>query len=307
MATVTASTDLRALLKRVALGVGLSGSLGLTVVLVKYRAFASMVNGDLMELFGQTQSDGDGIVTEEMLEGLPSPVRRYLRYTGIVGQPLVETVYVEQQGTMRTGPEAAWKPFDAKQHFTVHAPGFVWDASMRLTHLPLVRIRDKYVHGHGSMLGKMGAVVTVVEGHGPEVDQGSMLRYLSEMQWFPAAFLGENIAFEEIDDVSARVTLTDHGKSVTGTLSFDDQGRLTNFTAERYATVDGGYELRPWSIPVTGYGQFEGLRLPVRGSVTWTTKDGDFVWLDLHLTKLEYNTIHVARTETESKTKQGTR
>jgi len=38
---------------------------------------------------------------------------------------------------------------------------------------------------------------------GSEIDQGAMMRYLNEMTWFPAAFLGENISWRAIDDTSA--------------------------------------------------------------------------------------------------------
>ena len=51
------------------------------------------------------------------------------------------------------------------------------------------------------------------------------MRYLSEMIWFPAAFLAWNISFEPVDDSSARVTLTDHGQTASGTLFFDKEGR----------------------------------------------------------------------------------
>jgi Family of unknown function (DUF6544) len=40
-----------------------------------------------------------------MLEGLPEPVQRPLRYTGIVGKPLVDTFYLQQKGEMYLGRE----------------------------------------------------------------------------------------------------------------------------------------------------------------------------------------------------------
>jgi hypothetical protein len=110
---------------------------------------------------------------------------------------------------MRSNMASAWKRFDARRYFSVRPPGFVWDATMRMLGLPAVRIRDRYLNGHRDMLGKLGALFPVVHGTGVEMDQGTMLRYLSEMQWFPSAFLGDNVSFAPIDDSSARVTLTD--------------------------------------------------------------------------------------------------
>ncbi len=84
------------------------------------------------------------------------------------------------------------------------------------------------------------------------------------MIWFPAAFLAGNVSFEPVDDSSAGVTLTDHGQTGTGALFFDKQGRLTDFVAQRYRTP-GASSPETWSTPITGYGEFEGLRLPARG------------------------------------------
>jgi hypothetical protein len=214
-------------------------------------------------------------------------VQRYLRYAGVLGKPLARTVYVEQRGKMRSSAQAAWQPFDARQYISVQPPGFVWDATMRILGLPAVRIRDRYLDGRGDMLGKLCALVPVVHGAGAEMDQGTMLRYLSEMQWFPSAFLGENVTFAPLDDRSARVTLTDGGRSVTGTMCFDDVGRLTNFVALRYYAVDGEYALRTWATPVVEYGEFGGLKLPTRTMVTWKLPEGDLEWLDLTVTKVQ--------------------
>jgi hypothetical protein len=73
------------------------------------------------------------------------------------------------------------------------------------------------------------------------MDQGAMMRYLSEMIWFPTAFLGDNVSFEPVDDRSARVTLTDGGRAASATMVFDEIGKLVDFVAERYRTVDGGF------------------------------------------------------------------
>jgi menaquinone-dependent protoporphyrinogen IX oxidase len=76
-----------------------------------------------------------------------------------------------------------------------------------------------------------------------------------------AMLMAGNISFEAVDDSSARVTLHDHGRTATATLFFDTQGRLTDLVAKRYRTADSS-DPETWSTPVTGHGEFEGLRLP---------------------------------------------
>jgi hypothetical protein len=86
------------------------------------------------------------------------------------------------------------------------------------------------------MLVNVASLWPVVDASGEQMDQNEMTRYLSEMIWFPAAFLAGNISLEAADDSSARVTLTEHGRTATGTLFIDQQGRLTDFVARRYRT-----------------------------------------------------------------------
>jgi hypothetical protein len=43
----------------------------------------------------------------------------------------------------------------------------------------------------GRMLIKAASLVTLDDANGEEMNQGEMMRYLSEIMWFPSAFLEE--------------------------------------------------------------------------------------------------------------------
>jgi hypothetical protein len=180
-------------------------------------------------------------------------------------------------------------PLDAEEYYSVQPPGFVWAGVLRLGPLPVGRARDMYAEGQGRMLVKVASLWPVVDASGAQTDRGSMMRYLSEMIWFPAAFLADNIAFEPVDDTSARATLTDHGRTATGTLVFDQEGRLTDFVAKRYRTADASSP-ETWSTPITGYGEYEGLRLPARGKAIYKLPGGEFEYIEVTITDLHYDT-----------------
>jgi hypothetical protein len=230
------------------------------------------------------------LVTSEMLQNLPEPVQRYLNYTGVIGKAWVHTVHLKQTGRFRQGLERPWMPMVAEQSYTTNPPGFVWNARFKVAGLPLLRARDKYEAGHGHMFGKLAGLFTVFDVRGEQLDQGTMIRYLSEMIWFPSAFLVDNISWKKVDDHTAQVTFTDHGKSVSGLMHFDDKGKLTNFTTERYREIDGEFSLDPWSTPIEQYGELAGLKLPVSGQVMWNLPAGDLVYVELQITELQYNT-----------------
>jgi hypothetical protein len=171
----------------------------------------------------------------------------------------------------------------------VNPPEFVWDATVQQNGLPLVRGEDKYQDGKGNMEIKMLALIPIVNASGEEIDQGSMMRYLNEMTWFPSGFLGENITWKAIDSRSAEVTLTDRGRSVSAILYVDDEGKLTDFVAPRYRAVNGTYSLETWSTPMTAFGEFEGLKLPIKGKGVWKLPEGDLEYIELEITRLEYD------------------
>ena len=281
---------MKRLLGWVVVTVALVFSSALCALQLGLRRFDRLVKRDVEALLARaTTTAGEAVVTEEMLKDLPEPVRRYLKHTGIVGKPSVDTVYLEQKGQMYLGAGQGWVPLDAEEHYTVQPPGFVWDVTIHKGPLPIARGRDTYAGGEGRMLIKAGSLFTVVDDKGPEMDQGSTMRYLSEMIWFPTAFLDDNISFEPIDDEAARVTLTDGCKSVSATMYFDEEGKVTDFVAKRYRTVEGGYDLETWSAPVYEYGELAGLKLPLRGGAVWKLPEGDLKYADITITHLEYD------------------
>lgn len=229
------------------------------------------------------------IITPDMLQSLPPVVQRYLNYTGVVGKHMLETVRLSYHGKFRLGADKPWMPMSAHQTYTINPPGFCWNARFSMGGLPLLIGRDIYKAGHSHMHGKLAGLFTVVEGSGPEVDQGTMIRYLQEMTWFPIAYLNDYITWQGVDDHCADVTFSDAGQSVTARMYFDDRGRLMNFVAQRYGDFNGKYAVRTWTTPVTEYGQFEGLQLPVRGMGVWQLPEGDMSYIDITIKQIEYN------------------
>jgi hypothetical protein len=255
-----------------------------------YLSFNGRINREISSLLGAADADATRVVvTEEMLGNLPPPVQTYMAYSGVVGKAIPRTIRLKQTGRIRQDAKSAWMTLEAEEYYSTNPPGFIWKAFLPGRRFPLTLGRDAYLNGRGSMLIKMLSLIPLAKTAGPEIDQGAMMRYLNEMTWFPAAFLGANITWKAIDDSSAEVTLTDKGRSVSATMYFGPDGKPLNFVAKRYRMVGKKYELETWSTPFTGFGEFEGLRLPVRGQGVWNLKEGELVYVDLEITELEYD------------------
>jgi hypothetical protein len=213
-------------------------------------------------------------------------VQRWLRYSGVVGKPIPTAVRLRQEGELRLG-DRGWVPFTAEEYYTTDPPGFVW--SVRLEMAPLVAVvgRDAYVAGRGSMDMRLLGLFPVARDRGPDMDRGDLLRYLNEIMWFPAGVLSPYITWDAIDASSARATMSYAGVSAPATFFFDEQGRLSNMVADRVDRHDG--RVNSWSTPITDYGEFGGVWVPVAGEAVYARESGDFPYIRVRVTALEYD------------------
>ncbi len=235
-------------------------------------------------------------VRKEDLELLPEPVKMWLTRSGVVGRPFAHAIRLKQKGVLRTTSDGKWMSMSAEQYFVTDSPSFLWLASIDygMTH---IAGRDKYYNGKGNMLIKMASLITVANANGKETDQGTMLRYLSEIQWFPSAALSPFIVWEPIDPLTAKATINYMGMSVTGTFFFNNDGDVVAFEAKRYMEQKGKYSLETWYVPVSEYRVFEGVRVPSKGSAIWKLRTGDFNWFNWEITEMDYNKMEVYNTK----------
>ncbi len=208
--------------------------------------------------------------TREMLGGLPAPVARYFDLAITQGRQLVRRARLGQGGEFSTRP-GVWKPFTAIEHFSVHPPGFVWDATIRTSALLPVRVRDGYLAGQGSTRAAIAGLVPVVDLRGtPEMAAGALVRYLAEAVWLPTALLPcEGVRWTPIDETSARAALTDGAVSVHVDVHFGGKGEIESVSTFRHRDVKGTPVLTPWHGRFNGYDRKDGMLIPVRGEVEW--------------------------------------
>ena len=251
------------------------------------RSFQARIERETAALLAARQERPGHVVSEADLERLPLPIQRWLRAAGVLGKPIPAVVRIAQEGEFRLGPDKSWMPFTATEYFTITFPGFLWKASMEMKPLVSIEGRDCYVQGIADIEMRLAGLVPVAKSSGGNLTGGALLRYLNEMMWFPAALLLPNIAWEPIDDASARATVTDRGLSVSAVFHIDPEGRLVNMTADRWNDTEHAF--LPWSTPLTGYGTFAGLELPNAGSGVWKTGPDAYAYIRLRVTNVEYD------------------
>ncbi len=217
-------------------------------------------------------------VSFKNLDKLPAPAARYFRMALRDGQPLVRSAHILHRGEFLTNPKGSgWSTFASTQNFSVHPPGFVWDASIRFAPLMDVRVRDSYLSGKGSMEATSLAIVPVMNQHGKaELNEGALQRYLAEAVWFPTALLPEaGVVWSAIDDSRVRARLEDSGTRVSLEFTVNGKGEVTRiYSSGRYREADGKFELTPWVVQVGTYEERGGMRIPMEAEVAWQLPGG---------------------------------
>lgn len=227
-------------------------------------------------------------VTSEKLEKLPATLRLYLEKTGVIGKDIAYNVRLEQKGTFRMKPSQNWAPLNATQYYHVPDGGFVWWGRIKLFGLIPVYGIDTFINGLGNLKIKILNLFKVVDVKGTYANIAEMMRFLSEIIWFPTAFLDEKITYSEIDSHKIQATFTAHGMEVSGVFHFDDNGLIEKFTAIRSYDVKTGEEAQ-WTTPIYEYKEMKGYLIPFKGAAVWHLKDGDFKYIDMEISKLEFN------------------
>lgn len=269
---------------------GLVASVGLagTWASVNSLRLSRGVARDARALFAAGET---GRLDIERLSQLPAPVRVYLgRALGAQARP-VRSLRFRHGGRFRARLDGPWQAIRGEQYDRASPPAFLWWG--RLTAAPGVWIDalDRGVNGKGNMRVSFESSITLFDRAGPELDQGAMLRLLSDFVLFPSVMLDERyVSWQSIDERRAAATLRAPGVSVTGTFEFGDDGLARTFRADRFLdTGTGQPKLLPWSGDYEDYRQVGGLLVPHHFIGYWHVDGQRIPYVDFLLETPEYD------------------
>jgi hypothetical protein len=147
--------------------------------------------------------------------------------------------------------------------------------------------------GAGSMRVLLDDTIRLADARGPELDQGSELRLLAEMPWYPTAlFDSRTVQWDAIDATHARATLRLGADEVSGTFEFGADGLPVCMTAQRFG--DGGV-LRPWSGVYRDWRTISGMRVPFEAEVSWQLETGPFTYAHWLVDAMGYDEATASR------------
>jgi hypothetical protein len=231
-------------------------------------------------------------VTDADLAQLPAPVRRYLRTSGVVGQPRVRNFRARVHGRIRGSRDAQWIALSAEQYNFVDEPARLFYLTGSMSMIP-VQGYHRYVGRAATMTIKAAALVTVVDASGGDMTQGETVTLFNDMCVIaPATLIDPSIKWEARDARTARASFTNAGHTIRAELVFNEAGELTNFFSDdRFQTSPDGKSATSmrWSTPLGGYRSFGPVRLAGSGEGRWHETAGDYAYIELTFDEVQYN------------------
>lgn len=245
------------------------------------RQFHSMVEEEIQALESRAKESQD--IQQAAVESLPGLVQSYLRRVLDIDRVFDDCVKVSQVGEFRLGDESSWFPLESVSHVLTSELGFIWKASLNPGSRFTIFARDKLVDGQGFMLMKPAYSRDMEDRTGPEITTSMLVRYLSEIPWFPSSIVN-NRELEWIgeENNSVRVSTKVDDIRASGVFEFDEDGRIVKFsTTERFQETEEGFTRVPWTLRYSDYKEFDGVEVPSEIEAAWTIDKKSFPYLRL--------------------------
>jgi len=228
------------------------------------------------------------LLLESDIELLPEPVKKYIRYTGCIGQPKVQNFKIEFDGRIRKNNLSPWMPFSSEQYNFMHEPTRLFFMKAVMKGMPVAGYHANK-NGLAFMDIRLLSLFKVQYQDGMEMNIAETVTFFNDMCCMaPATLIDKRINWKMIDDKNVSANFTCNGITIQAQLSFNEKGELINFKSnDRYA-ADYGKKL-PWATPLWDYKMVNGFKLAGHAETIYTYPTGDQCYGSFSLKSIHYN------------------
>lgn len=229
---------------------------------------------------------------ESDFSSLPEPIQKYFKDCGYIGKEKIDNIKIDYCNSfIKMSPEKRWLKIKYYQVNFTQNPTRLAYISSKIIGIFSFEGRDKYQDGKGNMLIRLLKLFTVADAKGKEMDESALVTLFSEVLFMPSFATKEQIMWKSIDENSAEATLTDKGNEVTGIFYFNDKHEFVRFTTQDrfYSLKDGSYKKTKWSVELSNYKDFKGIRFPENAKAIWHMDDKDYEYFKSQIKDVQFN------------------
>lgn len=229
-------------------------------------------------------------VTEADLASLPPLFQTYLRRVGAVGRPRVHNLRVVFNAQMRSAATSPWMAATATQYEFFDPPARLFYMNATRAGIPL-DIFHRYVGSAATFQVRIASLFSLVDKSGPVLTRAETVTLMNDIVIMaPAAVLELPFTWETVSTHTLRATFTNAGNTVSASLTFDAAGDLVGFLSSDRTQEDAkGSHRIPWSTPISGYREIDGIRLGARGDANWVEASGEWTYGRFEIRSVAYN------------------
>lgn len=230
------------------------------------------------------------LVAEADLMTLPPLMQTYLRRSGAVGRPHVHNLRVTFDAAMRSSAESAWMPATATQYESFDPPARLFHMRASRSGLP-IDVFHRYVGDAATFQVRIVGLFPMVDKSGPVLTRAETVTLMNDIVVMaPAAVLDLPFTWVTTGERSVRATFTNAGHAVGADLMFDLAGDLIGFVSHDRTQEDAkGSRNIPWSTPISGYREINGIRVGALGQANWIEATGEWTYGKFEITSIAYN------------------
>jgi hypothetical protein len=228
------------------------------------------------------------VITEEDILHLPKLLQIYLKNIGFVGSHNQYNTYFYYTGDFKLNDNSDWAD--------VAASTYVTGAPLSRNYLielnsPLGKMSgfDTYYNGDGHMSIRHFSGLSFMEEDGPKFDISELVTILADFPVCPGLFLLNNFTWEEVNDTTLKVTISDAGMQCSGYFYFNEQGLIHRFVSnDRYKNEEDEHTTE-WIAFFNRYKLRNDILVPTYMEGGWNYETGIKLYAKVNLKEVEYN------------------
>jgi hypothetical protein len=264
-------------------------ALAITVALLAFstRKFEASFVNDVEAAISEAKTLTPKILVEADLAHLPAPVQRYIRYSGALGKPNIQSLRVEFDGEMR-GRGQEWFKFNSLQYNFFPNPTRLFFMSGRFFGVTVPGYH-RYAMASAKMNIKLFGIIPIIEKSGEEMNIAETVTLFNDMCLLaPESLIDRRISWEVLSDRSVRGSLNNTGIQVAAVLYFNESDQLVNFVSEDRYSIDDMKKYR-FSTPLSKYQKLNDRNIATYGETIWHYPEGDFTYGRFYLKSIKYS------------------
>ncbi|MGF1476897.1 MAG: DUF6544 family protein [Geminicoccaceae bacterium] len=230
---------------------------------------------------------------EAEIGDLPEPVQRYFAFTFRGPVPAHSVVRLHAEGEFRRPLTETFRPMTAEQVIAIGEPALMFSGTTSVLPGVWARAYDFFAEGEMEMKAKILSTLTVVdEKETSELNRISLRRWLLESALFPQALLpGGPVAWEAVDENSARVVVEADGLRASMVAHFDADGRMTRMTAEQDGDLTTPYHGSGEHVTRDDYQRVANQMIPMRFTVSRAAGGAIHPFFSGHVTDIAFELV----------------